>query len=201
MAMADTGRRHVTDVDIHPWERQRLANGLVALGVLMGFGRWCPKHPDYRHLVGPDFVCHGCRYDETRRRQAVRDAVRKPPRPPYERTPNSCSMCAAPPPGRRTSWCSDDCVNLWLVATRPKAALHQLVALHGHRCWSCGHHADELDVDHIRPLWSLDDLERTELRWWLPFNLQLLCPNCHKAKTRAEAAAWALARRGQGVLL
>lgn len=57
--------------------------------------------------------------------------------------------------------------------------------------------AEPLDVDHVRPLWSLDDTERAELRWWMPSNLQLLCGTCHKAKTAAEAAERAALRRGE----
>lgn len=61
-------------------------------------------------------------------------------------------------------------------------------------CWECGALTYRVDVDHVRPLWSLTDQERTELRWWLPFNLQLLCHDCHKAKTKREAAQ----RAGRG---
>lgn len=143
---------------------------------------------------------------------ARRDAVRKPPPPPFKGTPRVCAMCGEGLTGRRTSWCSDACVELWFIATTPASAHGQLVAIHGLGCWACGattrngerlddwRPEDErtvgppapwsiqLEVDHIRPLWSLTDDERAELRWWLPFNLQLLCPACHKAKTRAEAA-------------
>lgn len=57
-----------------------------------------------------------------------------------------------------------------------------------------------LEVEHVRPLWSLTEEERTRLRWWLPFNLQLLCEACHRAKSRREAAARAAFRR-TGVLV
>lgn len=102
--------------------------------------------------------------------------------------------------------------------------LPQLVALHGRECWTCGARWQPgwaptprswgdyehpllgppepvrvvLEVDHVRPLWSLDDDERTELRWWLPFNLQALCTECHRAKTAAEAAERARRRRPTG---
>lgn len=52
-----------------------------------------------------------------------------------------------------------------------------------------------LHVDHVRPLWSLTDAERADLRWWLPFNLQVLCRACHNDKTAAEAAQRAEQRR------
>lgn len=134
-------------------------------------------------------------------------------------------MCGLRPlPGRRRSWCSDECVRIWWLATDSNTALRELVALHGHRCWECGRSWEPtplqpydvlghvcrpprgapycmlleygppsprqvmLEVEHVRPLWALTDEQRLELRWWLPFNLQLLCTRCHKAKTRREAA-------------
>lgn len=54
-----------------------------------------------------------------------------------------------------------------------------------------------VEVDHVRPLWALDEHERTDPRWWLPFNLQLLCAPCHRAKTKREAAVRARLRRGE----
>lgn len=89
--------------------------------------------------------------------------------------------------------------------------------LHGPSCWECGetwlpgerpwwwrpdYHGPPdprpvaLALDHVRPLWSLTESERAELRWWLPFNLQLLCGRCHGAKTRREAGERAALRRG-----
>lgn len=133
-------------------------------------------------------------------------------------------MCGVTPlPGRRRSWCSDECVDLWYVATSGVRALAHLVAIHGHGCWECGateqpggipiwhSWSDDLplgayppepepvtlEVEHVRPLWSLTDVERTELRWWLPFNLQLLCSPCHKAKSRRETAERARRRRAE----
>lgn len=107
-------------------------------------------------------------------------------------------MCGTTPlPGRRRSWCSDACVDLWNLATMPRVQLSQLVALHGPGCWSCGSDHDGLEVEHVRPLWSLTDDERGELRWWLPFNLQLLCRTCHRAKTAREAGERAARRRAE----
>lgn len=57
-----------------------------------------------------------------------------------------------------------------------------------------------LEVDHIRPLWSLNAKERKQTRWWLPFNLQLLCAMCHKAKSKREAAERARLKR-EGALV
>lgn len=55
-----------------------------------------------------------------------------------------------------------------------------------------------LEVDHRVPLWEVADLPDDERRWYFgPGNLWLLCPRCHKAKTRAEAARRAAERRAQ----
>lgn len=65
-------------------------------------------------------------------------------------------------------------------------------------CWECGarDHLDDdlrwidvgLQVDHVVPLWNLTAAERLELKWWLPWNLQLLCRACHAVKSKREAA-------------
>lgn len=168
--------------------------------------------------------------------------IRTPPRPPSKGA-GHCTMCGTYPlPARRRSWCSDDCVEIWTLATIPRHAFWQLLELLGHRCWRCGDsvqpgvlsrydrlgyvsgpaagqgwsvtgadrsatwcnrpeygppapRAVTLELEHIRPLWSLNEAERLELRWWLPYNLQLLCVPCHRAKTRTEAAQRATYRR------
>ena len=86
-------------------------------------------------------------------------------------------------------------MDLWNIATSGQAAYHHLVELHGPACWGCGDTTHELEVEHVRPLWSLTDTERLELRWWLPYNLQLLCVPCHRAKSRREAGERAMLRR------
>lgn len=108
-----------------------------------------------------------------------------------------CSLCGTTElPPRRRSWCSDDCVTMWNVASAGQAALAHLRAVHGSFCHCCGDPVSYLEVDHWRPLWSLTDEMRLELRWWLPFNLRLLCQSCHRSKTRHEAAVRAAVRRG-----
>lgn len=148
-------------------------------------------------------------------------AARIPPRPPFEHLKGVCAMCGGELAGRRRSWCSDACVNLWFLATDRGTQLRQLTDLQGQECWECEQRVSypsyhqayrrnyrwygmqgppkpvgvRLEVDHVRPLWSLTDPERLELRWWLPFNLQLLCRSCHAAKTKREAGDRAAARR------
>lgn len=181
----------------------------------------CPHHGTYRwyRRIGSDRVadCPTCRLEQNQRERERRRrwrSVRTPPRPPHERTAGACSLCGTSPlPPRRRAWCSDDCVELWYVATSSRTALAWLVAEFGRRCWRCDAQVEpgrpwgfgpegpplprpvELFVDHVRPLWSLTEAERGELRWWLPFNLQLLCGPCHGAKTSAEAGERAALRR------
>lgn len=116
-------------------------------------------------------------------------------------TKGACNLCGTSPlPPRRRSWCSDECVLLSGIAHDAKVAMHHLTQLHGDRCWACDDHAT-LEVEHVRPLWSLTDDERQQLRWWLPYNLQLLCSTCHKAKSRHEAGLRAALARGEQPVL
>ena len=82
----------------------------------------------------------------------------------------------------------------WHLATDRRLQRANLLAVFGDRCWSC---LDEPGafIDHVRPLWSLGAIERAELRWWLPSNLQLVGPACHRAKTAREARERAALRR------
>lgn len=153
-------------------------------------------------------TCYSCR--AARRRRA--GAHRK--RPDLPLVSGACQLCQSPLPPRRRSWCSDACGQIWMGASNGTIMLAHLIELHGRECWTCGARWQPgraqtwrselgpplpvpvmLEVDHIRALWSLTDEERSQPRWWLPFNIQLLCPTCHKAKTAGEAAARAAARR------
>ena len=87
-------------------------------------------------------------------------------------------------------------VDTWLWATMPKVATSHLLELHGDRCWACDG-PGPLELEHVRPLWSLTDHERQQLRWWLPYNLQLLCTGCHGTKTAHEAGLRAALKRGE----
>lgn len=53
-----------------------------------------------------------------------------------------------------------------------------------------------LELDHRIPLWSVADLPDDERRRFFgPENLWMLCPACHKAKSRREAAQRAALKR------
>lgn len=76
---------------------------------------------------------------------------------------------------------------MWHYVAFPQVAVGLLVQAHGQICWGCRARNRPLELEHVRPLWSLTPAERLELKWWLPFNLQLLCRECHRAKTAREA--------------
>lgn len=127
--------------------------------------------------------------------------VRVPPRPPFTTAPyrdgrRVCPMCGELSKSKR-GWWHQECAETWHYAAWPQTAIALLTTAHGDRCWSCcrtraeriaaGVQPSALELEHIRPLWSLTPTERLELKWWLPFNLQLLCRECHRAKTAAES--------------
>lgn len=146
-----------------------------------------------RHEIAPTIkatTCLGCQYH----RRQYRAKRRKRPALPRP-APGVCVLCGTPLTGRQRAWCSKGCADVWMGASTPAIARTHLLALHGARCWTCGTTDGRLDVDHVRPLWSLTDTEAREPRWWLPGNLQLLCGPCHKTKTAEEAKQRAALRR------
>lgn len=53
-----------------------------------------------------------------------------------------------------------------------------------------------LELDHEVPIWALSVLPRRDrVAFFGPSNLRLLCPACHKAKTKREAAVRSALRR------
>lgn len=154
-------------------------------------------------------LCWACRSPSRARRRAAlrRNEIRRPPPLPFRGkrglvvvdgliVERLCSLCGGPVPRGRFTWCGQECIDVWNTAALPTFARAQLVELHGDLCWGCWDETN-CEVDHVRPLWSLDDDERLQLRWWLPSNLQLLGHKCHTAKTSREATFRAVYRRAQ----
>jgi hypothetical protein len=53
-----------------------------------------------------------------------------------------------------------------------------------------------LELEHETPIWRTTHLPAAQRRWFFgPGNLKLRCPDCHKPKTKAEAAARAEEKR------
>lgn len=97
----------------------------------------------------------------------------------------------------RRTWCSQACVDVYALSRFPAIAAADLRMFYP-GCWECGALESfdvAVEVEHVVPLWSLDELERGELKWWLPFNLQLLCQPCHRAKSKLEAQVRAQLRK------
>lgn len=151
---------------------------------------WLRKRREARRLLGPS---------------AALAAFTGPPpwyRPPGARpepTPTNLSprdraaphRCSPPAPGAPPYALSP---SLWLRAqrlprppSRPKRTFMQLALRQGYRCAGCRDllHPDS-QADHIVP-WSLSADDRED-------NIQLLCPNCHAAKSGAEAGRIRAAR-------
>lgn len=124
--------------------------------------------------------------DRARAKAERSRTLRTRPPWPFARVLGACNLCGVDVVKPRRSWCGDRCVQINDLAGDRKTQLKHLMGFYD-RCWSCDSWGP-LEVDHVRPLWSLTDHERTEFRWWLPFNLQLLCTDCHKVKTAREAA-------------
>ncbi len=119
-------------------------------------------------------------------------AVRQPPPRPFEGVRSArgqyvCPMCGEDAKLKR-GWWHDECARLWNLATHSRTQFMEL-RRQGDFCWSCGNDRATLEVEHTRPLWSLNAQERRELKWWLPFNLTLMCRRCHRAKTANETRA------------
>lgn len=166
--------------------------------------RPCPEcgRPMYGTKARPHCYSWDCATGRARRQAADaarratykrRKEVREPPPWPFKKVAGACNLCGTDVPKPRRSWCSAECVAINELSRFPDVARHQLLWVYD-GCHRCGARTWKLDVDHRRPLWSLTPAERGELRWWLPFNLWLLCDECHKAKTKWEAAARAQGR-------
>ena len=121
--------------------------------------------------------------------RTVMRTTRQPPPRPFENVPRDgrrvCPMCGEPS-GKSHAWWHQLCADIWNLAAHPRFAFDEL-RKQADCCWQCRTRTAALEVEHIRPLWSLTPAERLELKWWLPFNLQLLCRDCHRAKTAAES--------------
>lgn len=77
------------------------------------------------------------------------------------------------------------CADWWVIANSPtKARQHVFRREHG-TCQGCTTKSISLKdfhVDHIVPLFEAEG----ELRYYGPENMQLLCHDCHREKTKAD---------------
>ena len=88
-----------------------------------------------------------------------------------------CRFCGKTLSGRKTSFCSKECLRDFFMQTDWKRVRQVVYERDGHNCMKCGKNVrkDSFHVDHIRPIskggaeYSLE-------------NLQLLCPSCNLHK-------------------
>lgn len=126
---------------------------------------------------------------------------RRPPLPETmsQRIPlGTCRWCGLPIlPGQRKNperctW-HLECLEIYYVISDPAHARRETLARSGGVCAICGGVATE--HDHIMPLIDALPLADNPLWPWLLGNLQSLCPDCHRAKTKRENSQRAKWRR------
>lgn len=149
-----------------------------------------------------------CRRDlrkrlEYREREAHKRALRKKrefPGPPCDgKGTGWCRWCGAeinnPKTGQRhrqRTWCADGrCLKQYYLHTSHISQRRHLRERDGRGCKACGSETYG-DVDHLIALgaaWEAFGAAPDRFRWFFsPANLQLLCGDCHRAKTRDDVA-------------
>lgn len=110
-----------------------------------------------------------------------------------------CRWCGAeiinPKTGKRhrqRTWCADGrCLKQYYLHTSHVSQRHYLRERDGRGCKACGSETYG-DVDHLIALgaaWEAFGAAPDRFRWFFsPANLQLLCGDCHRAKTRDDVA-------------
>lgn len=132
---------------------------------------------------------------------------RKPCYPPTwddNRANGNCKWCDEPLPRNKDDSISK--VRRWHAECKKIASLLLVGGLYWARFWlehrdgkicrsckksDCG----PLELDHVRPLWSVDRDAPDAWKFWTLENLQLLGTPCHKIKTAREAKVRAKGKR------
>ena len=132
---------------------------------------------------------------------------RRPPMP-VGRLFGSCPWCGVHLHEKRRQW-HPRCVRAYRIACFSKDQRDAVFERDAGVCAVCSAKPNEKrdhqgfligwDADHIRPLWSTPQEVSLEDRdaWWGLANLQTLCWDCHKAKSRREANERAARRSRQ----
>lgn len=104
---------------------------------------------------------------------------------------SQCRWCSLPiltkdgKPNKRRLW-HEKCSSTFLIATQPRAARRALRKRDKTRCAVCGvkcdHKKIKWEADHILPLWQ----SKGELRYFLLDNIQTLCLEHHRQKTKTD---------------
>lgn len=164
--------------------------------------------------------CLGCGLSVTKSRwtkHCRRCRAEMPPKPPY-----LCRLCGEPCPGRRSSWCSDECMDAYYTATDAGWLRRKVLKRDKGICAACGIDAEALGnrLDYMHheqrteafkvlrengfnvpsygtyscsSLWEADHVEALDEGGSRELsNVQTLCHPCHKEKTAEQAS-----RRGK----
>lgn len=99
-----------------------------------------------------------------------------------------CRYCKILLTGRKTAWCSRQCLKEVLLRVEWRYIRRCILNRDKRRCVLCGNRASE--VDHI-----IEMADGGSFHEWS--NLRSLCHACHKAKTMVMRTARAAARKSQ----
>lgn len=127
---------------------------------------------------------------------------RDPPRTPHgDAPPGYCRWCGRvmltklKKPDRRRTCHKGECRTNFNCVSSPGGARFELWKRDDGVCAMCGVRCDlygstrngDWNVDHIYPLWLVDRTQPEAYRYWMPGNLQTLCLEHHKEKSRRDA--------------
>lgn len=93
-----------------------------------------------------------------------------------------CRLCGGAVQGRRRTWCSDECVKNWKIASDHKFRRSCVYKRDKGKCAKCQQVTDDWQVDHIKPLIQCS---RADINAFLMGNLRTLCVKCHAGETKA----------------
>ena len=103
--------------------------------------------------------------------------------PQVEKKVCACG-CGGKLQGRRSRWATEDCSKFalgvyWIICGQIQRSGNYIFQYYGYACRNCGDMNAELHIDHIIPVYAGGGA------CWLS-NLQPLCIDCHKEKTKND---------------
>lgn len=115
---------------------------------------------------------------------------------PFRHAPNGyCRLCGTKVSGRRKTWCSEQCILNWGIASNHRTRRRQVYLRDKGVCALCNKKTEDWQADHIKPL---IECSRGNIEAFLMGNLRTLCAKCHSGETsalnrrrRKEKKAWA----------
>ncbi len=121
---------------------------------------------------------------------------RKPPKPDsyWTKIKGQCRWCGSMivkedgTINERKNW-HKDCATEYMLIYHSREQRAHVRKRDGGKCNHCGTYSRKWDVDHIRPLVEQKGVREEDLDWsyYSLDNLQTLCRDCHKKKTKSES--------------